>query len=112
VVSHWRDCGEGRRENLDSTGAHAWYATAASFPAIILTISSDGGENMVLRLNGEIICDSRAEYRAESVAGHGGSDGGMEGMISNMRECLIPVDVKKGDKLSMEAHYDMNKHPA
>lgn len=68
---------------------------------------------MVLKLNGTVICDSKAEYRSDNIAGHpGAGGGGMEGMISNMKMCLKPVDVKKGDKLSMEANYDNIKHPS
>jgi hypothetical protein len=64
---------------------------------------------MVLKLNGKVICDSRAVYKAENVLS-GNSNGGMAGMISDMTMCLTPVDVKKADVLSMEANYNMEKH--
>jgi hypothetical protein len=66
---------------------------------------------MVFRLNGQEVCNSVAKYNAGDV-GHGHSDGGMSGMLSDMTGCSKRVDVKKGDKLSIEAFYDMEKHPA
>jgi hypothetical protein len=62
---------------------------------------------MVTKLNGRVICDSKAIYKAEKV---GKSTGGMSGMLSDMSICMESVDVKKGDVLSMEANYDMAKH--
>jgi hypothetical protein len=70
----------------------------------------------VFRLNGEQICDSRAEYKAAAVGsassehGHGGGSS-EDGMLSGMTGCTKPVSVKKGDKISVEAFYDVEKHP-
>jgi hypothetical protein len=36
----------------------------------------------------------------------------MGGMLSDMSGCLKNIDVKKGDKLTMDAFYDLEKHPA
>jgi hypothetical protein len=70
----------------------------------------------VFRLNGQEICNSRAEYKAAAVgsseSGHSHGGGGEEGMLSGMTVCTQPVDVKKGDKVSVEAFYDVEKHPA
>jgi hypothetical protein len=33
-------------------------------------------------------------------------------MLSGMTGCLKPIPVKKGDKMSVEAFYDVEKHPA
>jgi len=73
----------------------------------------DGGLNMVLKLNGETICDSKAIYNAGAVGTHqgGGHDGGMGGMLSDTSGCLKSIAVKKGDKIEMEANYDMELHP-
>jgi len=76
----------------------------------------DGGVNVVFRLNGEEICNSKAEYKAAAVgsaaSGHGhGAGGSDEGMLSGMTGCTKPVSVKKGDKMSVEAFYDVEKHP-
>lgn len=77
----------------------------------------DGGVNMAFDLNDKPVCDSRAIYKAGAVGttgghGHGGMkkrDGG--GMLSDMTGCMMNLDVKKGDVLSMEAIYDMEAHP-
>jgi hypothetical protein len=65
---------------------------------------------MVLKLNGKVICDSNAVYKAENVDAATLTGGGMSPMISDMSICLTPVNVKKGDLLTMEANYDMLKH--
>jgi hypothetical protein len=64
---------------------------------------------MVTKLNGQVVCDSRAIYKAETVSS-AKSSGGMTGMLSDMTTCMKPIDVKKGDVLSMDANYDMEKH--
>ena len=67
---------------------------------------------MVFQLNGEEICNSKAEYKAAAV-GHGhGAGSSDDGMLSGMTGCTKPVSVKKGDKMSIEAFYDVDKHPA
>jgi hypothetical protein len=93
----------------------------------------DGGVNFKFNLNGEEVCDSRAQYNAAAVGGaggmggmggghaHGGAEskpvapkdgGGMTGgMLSDMGACSKYTDVKKGDKISMEAFYDLDLHP-
>jgi hypothetical protein len=72
---------------------------------------------VVFRLNGQEICDSRAEYKASAVGslapGHSHQGGNSEdGMLSGMTGCMKPINVKKGDKVSVEAFYDVEKHPA
>jgi hypothetical protein len=79
---------------------------------------------MTFRLNGKDICDSKAEYNASTVGtghGHGGAapsagapapSTGDEGMLSGMTGCMEPVSIKKGDEISVEAFYDVEKHPA
>jgi hypothetical protein len=53
---------------------------------------------MVLKLNGEEICTSKASYDEKN---------GINGMSS----CDKPIRVKKGDLLAMESLYDIVKHP-
>ncbi len=71
---------------------------------------------MVTKLNGQVICDSKAVYRAEKVGKSTGAEkagkstGGMSGMLSDMSLCMKSVDVKKGDVLSLSANYDYAKH--
>jgi hypothetical protein len=74
---------------------------------------------MTFRLNGKDICNSKAEYKASTVGtGHSHGDGaagaGMpdEGMMSGMTGCTEPVAIKKADEISVEAFYDVEKHPA
>lgn len=74
---------------------------------------------MTFRLNGKDICTSRAEYNASTVGtGHGHGDGAAgatmteEAMMSGMTGCMEPVAIKKGDEISVEAFYDVEKHPA
>jgi hypothetical protein len=80
-----------------------------------LTNALDGGVKMVFTINGNVACESIAEYNAAKVGsksetgGHGGETGGM---ISNMSDCMQGMSVKKGDKIDVEAYYDMEKHPA
>jgi hypothetical protein len=77
---------------------------------------------MVFKLNGEEICDSRTLYNADVVGSagqagaqsHGGMDMGMGmdgGMMGGVSACTNGTVVKKGDKISVEAFYDIAKHP-
>jgi hypothetical protein len=51
---------------------------------------------------------------AGAVAGAmaGAIGGGMGGMLSDMTGCILNRDVKKGDKITQEAHYDYDLHPS
>jgi hypothetical protein len=75
---------------------------------------------MDMFINDKYICSSVAQYGTRGEGGH--SHGGMAGMgddskdaaiktISSMSACEEPIQVKKGDKLSMNAQYDLQKHP-
>ena len=68
---------------------------------------------MLFRINGEEACNSKAEYKAGIVGSHedGGHGSGGDGMLSSMSACNSTLTVKKGDKISMEAFYDMELHP-
>jgi len=69
----------------------------------------DGGESMLLYLGDKLVCNSTATY--------GGPRGTVKvngkdwQTISNMSECVNPVKVKKGDRLSMKSFYNTYKHP-
>lgn len=85
----------------------------------------DGGDHISLKLNDKVVCDSKAVYtrdtRGSSASGH--SHGGRSidspkvsaeenwEVISEMTQCTEPVQVKKGDKISMVSYYDGVKHP-
>lgn len=70
----------------------------------------DGGINIILKINGEIVCDSKASYGGE---GHTAktADGKVWETIATTSTCLEPIKVTKGDKMYMEAHYDLELHP-
>jgi hypothetical protein len=83
-------------------------------------MSVDGSINMAFSINGKQICDSRTEYNAAAVTGSGpasaqpaghGHEGMNEAMMGGISICLDGTDYKKGDKLSIEANYDLDLHP-
>jgi hypothetical protein len=57
----------------------------------------DGGDKMILSVNGKTVCESEAEYK--------------QNMLWSMTACGRPVDVKKGDWLTLTSVYDATKHP-
>jgi hypothetical protein len=65
----------------------------------------DGGVNLVAKVNGKVVCDSKAIYGGISM------NSGDQGTISAMEYCFGPIKVTKGDTMSLEAHYDLNLHP-
>jgi hypothetical protein len=70
---------------------------------------------MVFRLNGKEICNSKAAYKGAIVSSEKPMAAGHEhsgGMLSGMTECPMYTDVKKGDKISLEAFYDLDQHPS
>jgi hypothetical protein len=60
---------------------------------------------MKVSVNGNVVCESKAEY--VGLSGNAQWD-----TIKQMSQCKAPVPVKKGDKLVIEAAYDLNKHPS
>jgi hypothetical protein len=70
----------------------------------------DGGESMVLYINDKRVCESKAVYGGPGAV-RTGKDGRIWETISDMSECLKPVSVKRGDKLEIEANYDLDRHP-
>jgi hypothetical protein len=71
--------------------------------------SADGGVNMLLMVNGKAACDSKAEYGGKLVEGKA-SDGTKWESISGMGHCT-EIPINKGDVLSMQANYDVDRHP-
>lgn len=68
----------------------------------------DGGTGMTIKINDKLICDSKAIYnKVRSM-----EDGTESDALSGMVECNEPFQVKRGDTLSVEAFFDLNKHPA
>jgi hypothetical protein len=71
----------------------------------------DGGNDIVLKLNGKEVCVSKAEYGG---TGHEGfnAKGEKWTTIRGMTTCDEPIKVIKGDKISVIANFDMEEHPA
>jgi hypothetical protein len=66
----------------------------------------DGGDHIILELNGKSICDSHALYGKTTE-----EKGVKWSVIEKMEQCTQPVKVSKGDKLRMVSFYDTEKHP-
>ncbi|TID18936.1 putative amidase [Venturia nashicola] len=71
----------------------------------------DGGIDIILQVNDKTVCDSKAVYGGEGATAKT-EDGKVWETISNTLTCTEPVKVSKGDKLFMEAHYDLDLHPS
>jgi hypothetical protein len=57
----------------------------------------DGGDRMILSVNNRTVCESLPEYK--------------ERELWSMTACADPVDVKKGDYITLTSIYDVPKHP-
>jgi hypothetical protein len=70
----------------------------------------DGGLNVILKVNGKLACESKAIYGGEAVTATA-VDGTKWQTIGRMTKCRDPIPVKRGDKLVVEANYDLVQHP-
>jgi hypothetical protein len=69
----------------------------------------DGGDSVIAFVNGKKICTSTATYGsagAQTIV-----DGKKWTTISKMSECIEPLELKKGDNITIEATYDNVAHP-
>jgi hypothetical protein len=66
----------------------------------------DGGDRLQLVLNGKVICDSQAIYGGSSKTS------GAWQTIGGMTTCPQNVKVKKGDLLTIQSYYDLERHPS
>lgn len=57
----------------------------------------DGGDGMILAVNDKPVCESLPQYK--------------DGKLWSMTACGKPVDVKKGDWITLTSIYDVTKHP-
>jgi hypothetical protein len=71
----------------------------------------DGGADISVKVNGNETCISRAEYGGLGST-RKGKDGSVWETIREMTYCPGPLRVKKGDKIELEARYDLEAHPA
>jgi hypothetical protein len=71
----------------------------------------DGGINIQIKINDKEVCDSKAAYGGE---GHvtKQADGRIWETIRETSTCEGPIKVKKGDKIYMQANYDLDLHPS
>jgi hypothetical protein len=70
----------------------------------------DGGTNIEVKVNGRTVCDSRALYGGPGHVGRN-SDGTAWETIRDMVTCPEGVVVRKGDKIDLDANYDIVAHP-
>lgn len=71
----------------------------------------DGGSNIDLKVNDKLACDSQAVYGGKGHVGKN-ADGTTWETIGDMKTCPEGVVVRKGDRISMSANYDLVAHPA
>jgi hypothetical protein len=64
-----------------------------------------------MKLNGKEVCNSHAIYTTEDTAFSADSSTKWR-TIEKMEECPMAIKVTKGDKISLEANYDLDAHPA
>jgi hypothetical protein len=50
-----------------------------------------------MKINGKLVCESFPTYDTK-------------GVITNMSLCKTPIQVKKGDKVTITSFYDTKKH--
>jgi hypothetical protein len=70
----------------------------------------DGGINVLLMVNGKVVCDSRAVYGgdgSQSVR----PDGKPWETIREMTQCNEAIPIKAGDQVSLMSIYDTLLHP-
>jgi hypothetical protein len=68
----------------------------------------DGGLNVTFYVNGKASCTSNAIYGTSGAATIG--NGEKWETIGAYTPCTEPIPIKKGDKLTMDAWYDLTKH--
>jgi hypothetical protein len=71
----------------------------------------DGGEDLYMKVNGKEVCHSKALYGGPAHTTVG-PDGKIWETIREMTNCHYVTKVKKGDKVMVEATYDLEKHPS
>jgi len=56
-----------------------------------------GGVKMTMKINGKLVCTSLPKYDSK-------------GVITQMSLCPTPIQVKKGDKVTIASMYDTKQH--
>jgi hypothetical protein len=71
----------------------------------------DGGVNMVFTVNDKEVCNSKATYGGEGHVGKT-AEGKVWETIAESSYCNTTFPVKKGDRIFMQANYDVGLHPS
>jgi hypothetical protein len=72
----------------------------------------DGGVNVAVKINGQQFCNSEAVYGGDKTRQSKDENGKSMATLSGQTDCPDMVPVKKGDKLSISAYFDLGIHPA
>jgi hypothetical protein len=70
----------------------------------------DGGVNLEMKVNDKLVCDSRATYGGQKGTLKTNSSQVWQ-TISSISECTEPIKVSVGDNVTLQANYDLVKHP-
>jgi hypothetical protein len=70
----------------------------------------DGGVNMILKVNDKLVCESKALYGGEGFVSQT-PDGQIWETLRESTKCEDPIRVNKGDRIYMEANFDLDLHP-
>ena len=65
----------------------------------------------MVKINGQVVCDSKAVYGGDGRSSKD-ENGKAKETLSGQTDCPPALKVKKGDKLSLVANYDLELHPA
>jgi hypothetical protein len=64
---------------------------------------------MLMAVNSKEVCNSQAVYGGPGLEGKS-PDGKPWSTIAHMTKCP-DIEIKQGDKIVMQANYDLDKHP-
>jgi hypothetical protein len=66
-----------------------------------------------MTINGKEVCNSKAVYSSGLRDHHGKNTTATGGWLTMdyMTPCEEPIKVSKGDKLGLEANFDLEQHP-
>jgi hypothetical protein len=122
ITPVWMDIFQcGTSEMPAKTGKYSYtYQLTSNRAGKLLGIGGhihDGGTNVVITKNGQVVCDSVATYggRPEYIEGPNSTHMPGMGHISEMHRCQGTAEnpvttVAVGDKLALSANYDSNAH--
>lgn len=71
----------------------------------------DGGTDITIRINDQVICISKGIYGGESRSSKT-QYGNLQETLSGLTDCPSLIKIKKGDRLNVAANFDLGLHPA